>query len=128
MQISEIAQKYKITPDTLRYYERIGLLPPVTRSRGGNRDYSEEDERWVEFITCMRNAGLTIEVLIEYVGLFQEGDDTIETRKNLLTEQRDLLADRVRELQDTLNRLNYKIDNYEKIMVGVERSIADPQT
>ena len=73
MQISDIARKYNITVDTLRYYERIGLLPPVTRKRGGIRDFSDEDERWVEFVTCMRGAGLSIEVLIEYLGLFQKG-------------------------------------------------------
>ena len=54
MQIAEVAEKYKLTPDTLRYYERIGLLPTVTRTKGGIREYSEEDERWVEFMTCMR--------------------------------------------------------------------------
>jgi len=57
MHIAEIGEKYHVTQDTLRYYERIGLIPYVNRSRGGIRDYTEEDERWVEFTTCMRNAG-----------------------------------------------------------------------
>lgn len=65
MTIAEVAKKYELTPDTLRYYERIGLLPNVNRTPGGIRDYNEEDCRWVEYIKCMRSAGVTVETLIE---------------------------------------------------------------
>ena len=87
MMIAEVSKKFDLSKDTLRYYERIGLLPGVNRN-SGIRDYTEEDCNWVEFIKCMRSAGLPIEVLIEYVGLFQQGDTTIEARKELLIEQR----------------------------------------
>jgi DNA-binding transcriptional MerR regulator len=86
MNIAEVSEKYSISQDTLRYYERIGLIPPVNRNKSGIRDYTEEDCRWVEFIKCMRGAGLPIEALIEYVTLFQQGDETIEARKELLIE------------------------------------------
>lgn len=88
MTISETAKKYDLTPDTLRYYERIGLIPPVRRNASGLRDYDQEACRWVEFIKCMRSAGLPIEVLIEYVQLFRQGDATVDARLELLTEQR----------------------------------------
>ena len=91
MTISETAKKYDLTPDTLRYYERIGLIPPVRRNASGLRDYDQEACRWVEFIKCMRSAGLPIEVLIEYVQLFRQGDATVDARLELLTEQRRLL-------------------------------------
>ena len=84
MMIAEVSKKYELSADTLRYYERIGLIPQVNRNKSGIRDYTEEDCRWVEFIKCMRNAGLPIEVLIEYVTLFQQGDETIEARKELI--------------------------------------------
>lgn len=113
MTITEVAKKYELSPDTLRYYERIGLLPPVNRSSSGNRDYTEEDCNWVQFIKCMRRAGLSIEALIEYVSLFQQGDSTIPTRKNLLLEERAVLEERIREMQDTLEYLNQKIEHYE---------------
>ena len=74
MKIAEVSERYGISSDTLRYYERIGLIPPVNRTESGIRDYSELDVRRVEFIKCMRSAGLPIEVLIEYVGLVQQGD------------------------------------------------------
>ena len=84
MTIAEVSKKFDLSQDTLRYYERIGLIPGVNRNKSGIRDYTEEDCRWVEFIKCMRNAGLPIEVLIEYVTLFQQGDETIEARKELI--------------------------------------------
>ena len=77
MKIAEVSQHYGLSPDTLRYYERIGLLPPVNRAESGIRDYSEIDVRRVEFIKCMRNAGLPIEVLTKYFALLQQGDETI---------------------------------------------------
>ena len=92
MKIAEVSERYGISPDTLRYYERIGLIPPVNRNGSGIRDYGEIDVRRVEFIKCMRSAGLPIEVLIEYVGLVEQGDKTIEDRKEILKEQRGQLV------------------------------------
>ena len=123
MKISEVSEQYDISSDTLRYYERIGLLPPVNRSESGIRDYNELDARRVEFIKCMRSAGLPIEVLIEYMELVQQGDQTIEARKEILIEQRDLLAARMEEMQKTLERLNYKIDVYEKALLKKEQEM-----
>ena len=69
MKIAEVSERYGVSSDTLRYYERVGLIPPVTRSESGIRDYQEIDLQRVEFIKCMRSAGLPIDVLIQYVGL-----------------------------------------------------------
>src|SRR5512146_243015 len=113
MKIAEVSERYSISLDTLRYYERVGLLPPVNRNESGIRDYNELDLKRVDFIKCMRSAGLPIEVLIEYVALVQKGDKTIETRKEMLVEQRDLLLARMEEMQATLNILNHKIEVYE---------------
>lgn len=127
MTIAEVSKKYALSIDTLRYYERIGLIPKVQRSRSGIRDYSESDLNWVEFIKCMRAAGIPVEALIEYVALFQQGERTVEARKQILIEQRDLLAARVEELQQTLNRLNRKIDNYEQLMLPAEQGLSQPK-
>lgn len=123
MTISEVSRKFDVSQDTLRYYERIGLLPSVKRTESGIRDYTEEDCNWVEFIKCMRNAGLPIEVLIEYVALFQQGDSTIEARKELFIEQRRLLLARMEEMQKTLERLDYKIAKYEQNVVPIENEL-----
>jgi DNA-binding transcriptional MerR regulator len=124
MKIAEVSERYSISADTLRYYERIGLIRPVNRSANGIRDYNEIDLRRVEFIKCMRSAGLSIEVLIEYVGLVQQGDGTIETRKEILKEQRELLLARMKELQKTLDVLNHKIEVYENAVLKKEQATA----
>ena len=121
MTITEVSKKLDISQDTLRYYERIGLIPTVNRTKGGIRDYSEDDCKWVEFIKCMRSAGLPIEVLIEYVNLFQQGDETIQARKEIFIEQRRQLAEKIEEMQKTLERLDYKITAYENIVLEKEK-------
>ena len=116
MLIAEVSRKYDISADTLRYYERVGLIPAVHRRDNGIRDYDEGDLNWVEFIKCMRSAGLQVEALIEYVALYQQGDETNEARKEILVEQRAQLMQRMADMESTLERLNYKIDNYDRVM------------
>jgi len=127
MAIAEVSRKFNISQDTLRYYERIGLIPRVNRNKSGIRDYTEEDCRWVEFIKCMRSAGLPIEVLIEYVALFQQGPETSEARKELLIEQRKLLIIRMEDMKKTLERLDGKIARYEQTVVGAEKALRRPE-
>ena len=123
MTIAEVSKKYGLSADTLRYYERIGLIPPVPRTKGGVRDYGEESCGWIELMRCMRAAGVQIEALIEYVNLFRQGDSTIGARKALLMEQRDQLLARMEEMQSSLNLLNEKIDRYEQSMVSAEQQL-----
>ena len=123
MTIAEVSRKYDISPDTLRYYERIGLIPPVPRTRGGLRDYGEESCGWIQLMKCMRAAGVQIEALIEYVDLFQQGDATLDARKALLVEQRDQLVSRMAEMQASLDLLNQKIARYEQGMMTAEQQL-----
>ena len=123
MTIAEVSRKYDISADTLRYYERIGLIPPVPRTRGGLRDYGEESCGWIQLMKCMRAAGVQIEALIEYVDLFQQGDATLDARKALLVEQRDQLVSRMAEMQASLDLLNQKIDRYEQGMMTAEQQL-----
>ncbi len=121
MTITEVSKKYGLTPDTLRYYERIGLIPPVPRTKGGVRDYDENSCGWVELMKCMRSAGVQIEALIEYVALSRQGDGTVAERKALLIEQRKQMEARMAEMQRSLDRLNAKIDGYEQGLMKKER-------
>ena len=120
MTIAETSKKYNVTADTLRYYERIGIIPPVPRTKGGIRDYDEASCRWIELMKCLRSAGVQIEALIEYAALCRQGEGTEERRKEILMEQRDQLLARMEEMQNSLDRLNYKIENYDKILRGRE--------
>jgi DNA-binding transcriptional MerR regulator len=123
MKIAEVSEQFGLSIDTLRYYERVGLIPPVHRNESGIRDYNELDLRRVDFIKCMRSAGLPIEVLIEYVALVQKGDKTIDARKEILIEQRDLLLAKMQEMQKTLDILNHKIEVYENAVLKKEKQM-----
>lgn len=120
MTISEVSKKFEVSVDTLRCYERIGLIPKVMRNGSGNRDFTEKDCGWVQFIKCMRGAGVSIESLIDYVKMFQEGSVTIQARKQLLIEEYENLSERIAEMQSVQEKLKAKIDNYENIMLKYE--------
>lgn len=116
MTIKEVSEKYGVSQDTLRYYERVGLIPPVARTAGGILDYQPSDIGWVETAVCMRSAGVPIEALIEYVKLFQMGDATFEARRQLLQEQYDHLMEQKKQIEQTMERLQYKISRYENAL------------
>lgn len=112
MTISEVADKYDITQDTLRYYERIGLIPPVPRGPGGKRDYDEDSCGWIAMMKCFRRAGVQIDALIEYVALYRQGESTADARCAILMSQREKLAANIEEMQQSLCLLDKKIAFY----------------
>lgn len=114
MTIKEVSEKYNLSQDTLLYYERVGMIPPVTRTSGGIRNYTPEDLGWVELALCMRSAGLPVEAMIEYVKLSQMGDATFAARLQLLQEQKEALLAQRRQIDTTLERLDYKISRYQE--------------
>ncbi|WP_130863291.1 MerR family transcriptional regulator [Bacilliculturomica massiliensis] len=123
MTIAEVSRRYGVSADTLRYYEKVGLLPNISRTAGGIRNYSEDDCSWVEYIKCMRSAGVSVETLAEYVALFYQGPSTIQARKNLLLKQREQIVARISELNDILTRLDWKLDGYEERMLKCEENL-----
>jgi DNA-binding transcriptional MerR regulator len=123
MNIAEVAAKFDLTRDTLRYYEKVGLIPKVKRTSGGLRNYTEYDYGWIDFIKCMRNAGVQVGSLAEYVRLFEQGDSTASLRKQILVRERDRIAIQVAEIQRTLDRLNAKIERYEKEIIPAEKEL-----
>ena len=113
MTIGEVSEKYDITTDTLRYYERIGLIPHVPRRKNGIRDYDDDSCRWVEFVKCMRAAGIQIEALIEFVELHQQNNEANNKRlMEILTDQREKLLAKMDHLKATIDRLDYKIEYF----------------
>ena len=125
MTIAEVSKKYNLTQDTIRYYEKEGLIPTIPRTECGIRNFDEESCNWIEFIKCMRNAGLEIEVLKEYVKLFREGKSTVAKRKELLEKQREKLLQKQRSINETLERLNYKINLYDEIENGIRKDFTE---
>lgn len=112
--IKEVSEKYGISQDTLRYYERSGIIPPVSRTASGIRDYQQSDLGWVELSLCLRNAGVSVQAIAEYVRLALEGDWTITDRLNILRGERESLYEQKTQLSAALDRLDYKIALYEQ--------------
>lgn len=125
MLIAEVCKKYGLTADTLRYYEKIGLLPTIPRTENGIRNYDEESCRWIEFIKCMRNAGMEIEILLEYIALFKKGKSTVQQRKKLLEEQREKLLEKQKNIKATIERLDYKLELYDEIISGKRKDFTE---
>ena len=120
MRIDEVSKKFNLTKDTLRYWERIGLLPDIARNESGYRQYDEHALNWVYYIMILRKAGMSIEALSEFVKLLREGDQTIAARKSLFVEQRDALITQRDNINKTLRYLDYKIDHFEDHMLSYE--------
>lgn len=126
MHIKEVSEKTGITADTIRYYERIHLIPPVHRNESGIRDFTQNDIDILEFVRYFRKAGVSVESLIDYIHLVEKGDATITARLDILKEERDSLKERVQGLQEALDRLNHKIENYQNKVVPREQELFDP--
>jgi DNA-binding transcriptional MerR regulator len=107
MTISEVCGKFGLTKDTLRYYERIGLVPEIGRTKSGIRDYTEEDCNRIGFIKCMRSAGVQVEALITYMSLFRQGSATAAKRRQILVDERARISERVNEMQKRLKRIEF---------------------
>jgi DNA-binding transcriptional MerR regulator len=121
MTISEVCKQCGLSADTLRYYEKIGLLPKIGRTDGGIRNYTENDCKWIEFIKCMRGAGMSVESLTLYLHYIEQGGDTVGDRKQILIEERKRIAEKVDEMQTALNRLDSKIEHYESYVMPAEK-------
>lgn len=113
MTIKQVCQRYGLTHDTLRYYEKIGVIPPVHRSASGIRDYDEHDLGWVENAVCLRNAGVPVESIAEYVKLYQAGDETFAARRDLLSHVLADLTEQRSQLDAAIQKLTYKVSRYE---------------
>lgn len=128
MNIKKVSEQTGVSVDTIRYYERIGLLPRVRRNKSGVRDFSEQDIAALEFIRCFRSAGMSVESLIEYMSLVEEGEGTEKARMKILEEEREKLIFRIAELQAAKERLDYKIENYKNIILKKEESLFEEGT
>lgn len=121
MQMKEVCKKFDLTPDTLRYYEKVGLIGEVPRDNNGYRVFSERNLNEIYFSKVMRKAGIPVQRLAEYINLVQIGEETVKDRKNILLEEREMIRKNVEELQATLDILDGKISNYDERILSFER-------
>ncbi|MBQ5489014.1 MAG: MerR family transcriptional regulator [Clostridia bacterium] len=120
MTVKDVCEEFGITADTLRYYERVGAIPKVARTKGGIREYDAEAIGWVRNAVCLRKAGVSVEAIAEYVRLFEMGDGTLKDRLELLIGERNGLKAQLDELTAAVELLDWKISRYrEAVKTGV---------
>ncbi len=110
--ISEVEARTGLTQHTLRWYERIGLMPHVDRSHSGQRRFTDRDLDWLAFVGKLRSTGMSVADMVRYAELVREGEHTVEERRGLLERTRRDVRARIAELTDALGVLDYKIDLY----------------
>lgn len=111
--VGEMAKKLGVAPSTLRYYDKEGLLPFVERSSGGIRVFKEADYEWLKVIDCLKKTGMQLKDIKSFIEMAMQGDDTIEQRLELITNQQTAVKKQMEELQETLDALNFKRWYYE---------------
>lgn len=125
MTIKEASKRTGVSIDNLRYYERIGLLPPIPRNASGIREYDERAIHWIEFVLKFKQAGASLEGIIEYIKLAHSEHDTKEARREILIEVKQDLESRIEKLQSCLELAEYKIDNYYDLCEPVTRELIE---
>ncbi len=113
--IKQISEKTKLTEHTIRYYDREGLIPFITRTQSGIRQFSEDDLEWINLICCLRNSGMPLQEIKEFMRLCLKGKDSIEERRELLIRHRTRIHEQMANLDSSLNIVNYKIEHYKEI-------------
>ncbi|MDR1326602.1 MAG: MerR family transcriptional regulator [Treponema sp.] len=112
--IKQVSEKTKLPPHVLRYYENEGLLPSVARSKSGIRCYSENDLEWLSLICCLKNTGMSIKQIKNFVELSVEGDTTLQQRCELLREHKKNVEAQILEMQTHLQKVTHKIEYFSK--------------
>ena len=112
MKIGELAERSGLSAHTIRYYERIGLLPFADRDRSGHRDYDVSILTWIEFLDRLKTTGMPIRDMLRYAALREQGDGTQTGRRELLEAHREEVRSRLAELNACLLVLDAKIDGY----------------
>lgn len=124
MKTKEVVALMNISQDTLRYYEKVGVIPPVNRDENGYRIYNDSDLNWIYLVKNLRNAGVSIELLIEFCRLAQlpKNENIQAQQKQILNKQLEELNENLKTIHDARDLLQYKIDNYDNHIAKINAS------
>ncbi len=121
--VKDVAKKFNISEHAVRYYSDENLIPNLKRDKNNNRIFDEETLNWIQGIICLRNCGMSIKSIKEYVNLCLIGDSTVKERKNIILEQKKLIDEEIKKLNQSSIFLNHKLEIYDKVL---SNQIKDP--
>lgn len=113
--IKQVSEKTGLSIFTLRFYDKEGLMPLVKRSASGIRKFTDEDIAWISLICCLRNSGMSIEKIKELMFVCMQGEEAFEDRKRILLEHKEYINQQIKQLQDSLNTIDYKLEHYKEL-------------
>lgn len=112
--IKEVSNKTNLSTYTIRYYEKEGLLPTISRDKVGNRVFSDDDLEWMSIVCCLKNTGMPIKDIKTYMDLKKEGDSTLEVRRTIVTDHKKAVENKISQLMKELKKVNEKIKYYDE--------------
>jgi len=118
--IQEVSKATGLSTHTLRYYERIGLIHPISREQNTHRHYTADDVGWIDFLLKLRATGMSIKDMQKYAELQRQGDSTLPERVEMLKSLRGSVEARINELNEHLKLISYKIEIYQQIVKELE--------
>jgi DNA-binding transcriptional MerR regulator len=114
--IQQVSELTELSKDTLRFYEKEGILFPIARKVNGHREFNRQDLEWIRFIACLKSTGMPLSSIREYRDLLEQGEGTTESRKNIMVRHRQHVLMQIDTLRENLERINYKIRFYDKLL------------
>jgi DNA-binding transcriptional MerR regulator len=121
--IKEVAEKFNISPHTLRYYEKERLIPSIHRENNGHRRYNDTDLEWIQIVCCMRATGMSITYIKKYIDLCLLGENTVPERRQIILCQKDIIEKHIKEYEEVLTVVNRKLKYY-NLLTESENEIA----
>lgn len=113
--IKQVAEKTNLSIYTLRYYDKEGLLPFIKRNESGIRKFTDSDIQWINLICCLKNSGMSIEKIKEFMYCCLQGEDGVEDRKLMLEAHKKNIEEQIKQLNKSMEIVNYKLEHYKEI-------------
>lgn len=115
LSIKEAAERTQLPPSTLRYYDKVGLMPTLKKTEYGTRKYSETDISWLDLVCCLRDSGMSLDDIRAFMMLCMQGSSTSEQRRELLEQHRKQIVKQMELLHRSLATVDYKLAHYNEI-------------
>lgn len=123
LKIKEVSEYFNLPSETIRYWEKVGIIPHISRNESGYREFNEEVVNWIKLVKCMREIKIPVEQIQCYLSLVVSEKDTTKERIDILEQQKTQLYKKIQEYNSALETITYKINNYENVLQNYENAL-----